>query len=449
VPTQTRTYTVTGNNTGCLNTATLTVTVVDKPTITAEASASELCEGEAFELTVDGASLYEWQNGSGSGPLLEVTAFWGSEFYVVGINNDGCRDTVNLDILVNPLPALVVTPSSLVICEGESAIITADGGDSYQWSNGLGNDPVITVQPAQSTIYEVTAFTDKNCQISISVPIEVNSTPDVQLVASHSKICRGDIVLLQASGADQYTWDGQSNAAEIEIVADESRLFSVVGTSNNGCSKEATVFVEVIALEAGFESWPDPNCYSGYYQLIIGPETTVSGYNIPPNWSIDLNSIPGIWQIKQVGSGIVTVSLENAQGQCDINLNADQGLTAPAQSLIYTRCAASLSISDACGDKSGSWYVVNKSDGSVAQIILSDDGNLPNVTEENLVQNYYFFQCQNSCEIFVGPGIDVLSGTQPCDPVDSGDLIFGFRLVPNPASELFTIQVQHPLERSY
>jgi PKD repeat protein len=445
-PTQTRTYTVTGNNTGCLNTATLTVTVVDKPTISAEASASELCEGESVEITVDGAPIYEWLNGSGTGPLLEVTPMVGNAFFVVGINEDGCRDTVQLDVLVNPLPALMVTPASLVICEGETVILTAEGGDSYQWSNGLGNDPVITVQPNESVVYEVTAFTDKNCQASITVPIEVNLIPDVQLVSSHSIICKGEFIQLQASGADQYTWDGQPNASEIEVVADESRLYSVVGTSNKGCSKEATVFVEVIALEASLRSWPDPNCNSGYYQLNIGPETNVTGYNIPPSWSIDLNGIPGVWQINQIGAGTVTISLENTQGQCDIKLTLLEGPIIPEQNLVYTSCASSLSITDECSNGEGRWYVVNKSDGLVSQIILSEDGNLPDVTEENLVQNYYFFQCQNGCETFVGPGIDVLSGTQPCDPAGPGDLIFGFRLVPNPASDLFTIQIQHPLQ---
>ena len=62
-PSATTTYTVTGTTGGCSNTATQTITVNPIPSVTANATNTVLCAGQAVTLTGAGATSYSWSGG--------------------------------------------------------------------------------------------------------------------------------------------------------------------------------------------------------------------------------------------------------------------------------------------------------------------------------------------------------------------------------------------------
>lgn len=107
-PSVTTEYTVkaTGPN-ACVGTNSVTITVNSNPTITAAASRSNICKGEASTLTVSGADTYSW---STNNTLASFTISPPSNivytYSVVGTNNVGCTDTAFVSLKVNSCTGL-------------------------------------------------------------------------------------------------------------------------------------------------------------------------------------------------------------------------------------------------------------------------------------------------------------------------------------------------------
>ena len=84
--------------------------------------------------------------------------------------------------------------------------------------------------------------------LSITIPCEENSpnTPTVGLTANTTTICTGDMVNLNASGADTYTWSTGANGTVISDSPLINTVYNVIGTNTlTGCvsSKSETVIV--------------------------------------------------------------------------------------------------------------------------------------------------------------------------------------------------------------
>lgn len=88
-------------------------------------------------------------------------------YYVVVTNSDGCKDTLQTDITVNPLPLIEAFPADTTVRYGDNAYLYASGGTFYSWSpSGTLNDafssaPVAT--PKATTAYIVTGANAFGC----------------------------------------------------------------------------------------------------------------------------------------------------------------------------------------------------------------------------------------------------------------------------------------------
>src|SRR5205814_7389985 len=60
LPTSVTTYTVTGNNNGCLATTTTTITPIPAPTATVTPASTLVCAGNNVTLTAGGGVTYSW-----------------------------------------------------------------------------------------------------------------------------------------------------------------------------------------------------------------------------------------------------------------------------------------------------------------------------------------------------------------------------------------------------
>lgn len=78
----------------------------------------------------------------------------------------------------------------------------------------------------------------------------VNEIPEV-LIEGDNIIIFGESTTLTASGADTYLWNTGETTASITVNPEEETTYSVVGTTDSGCSNEAsiTVYVEPDALD--------------------------------------------------------------------------------------------------------------------------------------------------------------------------------------------------------
>ncbi len=132
-----------------------------------------------------------------------------------------------------------MTPSSSIVCKGDSVLLTASGASTYNWSPlpGLSNytSPIVWAYPATNTQYTVTGSSSDGCTGSAVATIEI--IDGIELIASKNRDaeCNNNVVELWASGADQYSWSPTSglsspNDANTNALVTKTTTYYVVGT---------------------------------------------------------------------------------------------------------------------------------------------------------------------------------------------------------------------------
>jgi hypothetical protein len=170
-----------------------------------------------------------------------TTYYWRIYYGSGNYTNTNSFTTLDCD----PVLQISISADQLVICNGQSAILSASGADSYEWSNNLGTNATITVSPATTTTYSVTG-TSNGQSASANITITVNQTPSLTIIATPNEVCLGNPAILNVSGANSYIWsNGLGTNSTVNVTPSTSTIYSVTGTTNN-CSSSATIFVEVL-----------------------------------------------------------------------------------------------------------------------------------------------------------------------------------------------------------
>lgn len=183
-PISTTNYSVSGTSTaGCAGLpASTTVTVNALPVVSVSGNTST-CAGNSNSLTASGALSYTWSNGDTTA-ITVVNPSQNISYTVSGSNSFGCKASASIAITVNALPVLTVQATALQLCTGQSANITAQGANSYNWSDGQ-NGAGITVTPTISTQYIVSGSDSLGCSSTASISLQVSDcTASLQQRAS-------------------------------------------------------------------------------------------------------------------------------------------------------------------------------------------------------------------------------------------------------------------------
>ncbi len=162
---------------------------------------------------------------------------------IVTDNNNNCTDTAYYTVKINSLPN-VSAGADTFACEGSSVQLTASGGVSYVWNTDATLSCTSCITPDVSTnqdaTYIVTGTDANNCKNSDTVQVEVVHPFIMSLEKQSVEICQTKNVLLQASGADLYSWSpsaGLSNASVANPYAspDQTTDYIVTGTDAHLC----------------------------------------------------------------------------------------------------------------------------------------------------------------------------------------------------------------------
>lgn len=242
-PSTTVVYTITGSNSGCTDTKTISLNIVQGPTLNAISSSTAVCSGATTTLTASGASTYSWSTGA-TNTTISVNPSVTTNYTVSGTDVSGCSDTKTIALTVNPNPTVTISASSNSICIGLTATLTASGANTYSWNTGATNT-VIAVTPSVATSYLLIGTNAFGCTDTKSVTISVNSNPTVNATASANSVCAGSTATLLASGAANYTWTSVGTTSLVIITPSASTIYSVTGETN-GCVNTATVSVNAI-----------------------------------------------------------------------------------------------------------------------------------------------------------------------------------------------------------
>ncbi len=281
-PTITTLYTVivTDEN-GCTDLDIVTVNVNANPIATIDQDTIQACDDSGVLLFATGGVIFEWaptsglNNSSIPNPTAKPT---NSTFYIVTVTDvNGCTATDGVYININTYNGNAVAGPDDIICNGESAQLSASGGVSYSWSPSTGlNDAFISnpiASPNTTTTYTVVASDDNGCTDSDQSIVTVFSSPPIVINQTSVEICKESSIQLVASGGITYQWspsDGLSDDTSPSPTASPefSTLYSLIVTDVNGCTATDAVFVQVNTLSGEGLAGPDLlTCHSEGIQL--------------------------------------------------------------------------------------------------------------------------------------------------------------------------------------
>jgi len=163
--TQTQTVTVTSNNT-----VTLTTSSTQTGCTTNNGTSTVLATGGITPYT------YLWDNGQ---TTQTATGLDAGAYSVTVTDANGCTQTQTENVTQTPAPIAAVYALPTTIMQGDSSILTATGGITYQWSPGTGlscytcTNPIAT--PMQTTIYCVFVTDSNGCTDSTCIEITVET----------------------------------------------------------------------------------------------------------------------------------------------------------------------------------------------------------------------------------------------------------------------------------
>ena len=255
-PLITSTYSVVGEQLGCVNSATAQIVV--SPNLVLSVNAPTICAGQTATLVSSGATTYTWSNGT-IGNTIIVSPSSTTSFSVLGTSGS-CSGATAVNVVVNPLP--LVSVNSNTICSGQTTTITATGATTYSWNNGLSSNFIVD-SPLTNSTYTVIG-SSLGCTNTAVASISVVSLPT--LTVNSPTICSGQTTTLTVSGANSYSWSGGVTTNTIIISPVSSTVVSVSGVLN-GCSNSTNVNISVI---------PNPTLSVNSATICEGTTTTLT-----------------------------------------------------------------------------------------------------------------------------------------------------------------------------
>ncbi|MBK7967216.1 MAG: gliding motility-associated C-terminal domain-containing protein [Bacteroidetes bacterium] len=246
------------NSFGCIgDPVNLSVTVNALPAADA-GSDDDICIGNTANLSASGGISYAWtpvstlDNSSIANPIATPTVT--TTYTVLVTDANGCKNTDNVTIFVNPLP-LANAGFDVAICIGSSTTLSASGGTIYSWSPGTNLSNTNTSNPTadpQATITYSVIVTDTNgCSATDDVIVSVNPLPTAD-AGIDTLLCNGSSIALLGTGGISYQWSPATDLNNPNIanpIASPSSMitYTVMVTDVNGCTDDDQVTIDINA----------------------------------------------------------------------------------------------------------------------------------------------------------------------------------------------------------
>ena len=192
-PSTSATYTVTGTDVnGCVNTANQTITVNALPTISIN-NPSAVCSPSTIDLTLAGITAGSTSNlvftyfkdalATILLPNSNTTALSGT-YYIKGVDINACSSIKPVNVIINPLPNVLINASKTSICIGDSLTLKGVGAVTYIWDNNITDGKYFS--PKSTLTYNVIGTDLNGCRSGSSVIVKVNALPVAEYIKSSS-----------------------------------------------------------------------------------------------------------------------------------------------------------------------------------------------------------------------------------------------------------------------
>lgn len=409
--TQSGTYNFTAFNGTCSAVSSdIVVNVLAAPNVTANASQTNICNGQSITLTGGGASSYSWSNGVIDGvPFVPAAS---GTYTVTGTDVNGCTGNASVSIVVNPLPDASFTSSSPSFCPGVTSmnlVAVNSNYANYDWY--LNGNPLQLNGPSTITItntgnYELWVTDNNGCTNSYSINLGTGNAPNVSISSANNSFCDGSNELITAtfeSGAT-YTWYLDGNIVfgpalgANTYTASSAGNYSVELTNSDGCVGSSNIIsMSTIPLpNASISSNSTSLCLGDSVFIFAAP---VNGANY--QWLLNGNIITGAtgssYYATTSGNYQVIVNDGCSNTSNSITINA---ITVPDNAGVISGnnsfCAGQSDIFSIASVNGATYYHWSISPANAASISIGQGTN--NVTVNTTNQNFTLTVTpQNAC----------------------------------------------------
>ena len=245
------------NNPDCITTESITIGEGETPELDLGDDLS-LCPNDLVILDAGDFDLYEWSDQtnqstlsvSSDGPSSAFT----ETFTVTVTSSDNCTAEDAIEITFTEVVNANIDSDVINLCDGETATLTASGGDSYTWNNPNNTldsetGAVVIANPETSTTYVVTV-TDDDCDNNEATASITLNVADVNILATQDTcIFRGQEITISVSGGNFYQWEDDPSISSpidgpnITVSPTETTSYTVLITDSGGCEHERIIEV--------------------------------------------------------------------------------------------------------------------------------------------------------------------------------------------------------------
>jgi len=154
--------------------------------------------------------------------------------YIYSVGTSPCVAIATVDVSFST-GALINAGTDVMLCSGSSTSLTATGGVSYNWDNGLGAGASHSVSPATTTTYTVTGTDVNGCTGTDQVIVTVNQSPTPS-ISGITSYCSGfSAALSTVNSYASYSWSTGDNTSTTNATTVNNPI-TVTVTDAAGCT---------------------------------------------------------------------------------------------------------------------------------------------------------------------------------------------------------------------
>ena len=418
----------------CFDTVSVVITINPKPDY--NYVLSSICSGQSIDLTtniVDYVSIVNpvWTMGSATGTVVStpasVSPTASTDYYLVGENAFGCKDTTTNVVTVSPKPN--AGSDKLLVCNGAVAPTTYDFAQTGTWSvltqpatasasiSGAGVASAMTVAGDYEFVLDINGCKDT---VKVTIPACSCTSPDLSAtspaaVCAPNTIDLASITVTDAAGINNtLSYYSTSSDAVAGTNAMTSTVISASGTYWIRMAGDAAPCYDTVSVVITIN--PKPVYADGLTTVCEGTVVNLTSLVVDyanivnPTWKEGVNAVADATAVTpSVGATTYTLTGENATGCKDTaevvvtvnplpNAGADTSLV----------CSGNVTPSTVNFNQTGTWSVLTQPVGASASI--DGTGNATGMT----VGGQYTFElvingCKDTVVVTVTPCIPTLS----------------------------------------
>jgi gliding motility-associated-like protein len=302
------------------------------PTATASNS-GPICAGNTLTLSANptpavplaGNYTYSWTGPNGftsnqQNPTIANATAAASGTYTVTINSNCGSVSATTQVTVNPTPTATITNNTgttIIDCNAPVIDVTAGGGTSYSWDNGLGSNANATITAAGT--FTVTVTNAQGCSNTAFITTTVAPTPTISI--NDATICTGQSTTLNAvtsPAGGTLLWSNGQTANSITVNPMQTTTYSATYTWN-GCSATDSAVVTVNPTPTVSVN-SDTICNGDTTQLVATPDLPGGTYLWSNNQTTQtINVNPGLPGTTYSVTYTLTGCIAQASGTVTVN----------------------------------------------------------------------------------------------------------------------------------